>query len=100
MPLKLAEGDSPFELKKREIFNGLIRGRWGDSVTPAMTDVKADEDVFIQYEDDDEKPRIMLDIEKSIDSTSRLINQKPFYDRLINVEFGLQSGDLCRREKL
>ena len=42
-PLQVSERHSPVEIKKREIFYNLIRRRWGDSVTPARTEVKADE---------------------------------------------------------
>ena len=76
--LQVAERHSPVELKKREIFNDLIKRRWGDSVTPARTDVKADEDVFIEYEDEDEEPRIIPDVEESVDSTGLLLNQQNF----------------------
>ena len=99
-PLQVAERHSPVELKKREIFNEMIKRRWGDSVTPARTDVEANEDVFMEYEDDDEKPRIIPDIEESVDSTGRLINQQPFYDRLINAEVELQSGELMQTGKV
>ena len=75
IPLQVAEKHSPVEIKKREIFNDLIRRRWGDSVTPARTDIKADVDVFIAYEDEDEKTRITPDIEESVDSNGRLLNQ-------------------------
>ena len=50
------------------------------------SDVKADEDVLIENEDDDEKPRIMPDVEASFNSTGRLINQQPSCDRLINIK--------------
>ena len=58
-----------------DIFNDLIRRRWEDSVTSARTNVKDDEDIFIEHEDDREEPRIMPDIEESVDSTDRLLNQ-------------------------
>ena len=98
--MQVAESHSPVELKKREIFNDLIRRRWGDSVTPTRTDIKADEEIFMEYEDDEEEPRIIPDIEESIDSTGRLLNQQSFYDRLINSEVELQSGELMQTGKV
>ena len=89
IPLQLAERYSSVELKNREIFNDLIRRRWIESLTPARTDIKADEDVFIEYEDDEEEPIIIPAIEDFFDSTSRLINHQPFYYRLINAEVKL-----------
>ena len=100
MDLQVFERHSPVELKKREIFNDLIKRRWEDSVTLVRTYVKADEYVFMEYEDDDEEPRIALDIEESVDLTGMLINQQPFYDRLINAEVVLQSGELMQTEKV
>ena len=83
-----------------EIFDDLIRRRWGGTVTPARTDVKADEDFFMKYEDDGEEPRIIPDTKESVDSTGRLLNQQPFYDRLVNAEVELQSGELMQTGKV
>ena len=63
----------------------MIRKRWGDSVALVQAGVEV-EDVFHEHEDEDEKPKTMPDIEDSVDSTGRVINQKPFYDALINAE--------------
>ena len=60
-PLHVAKRHSHVELHKREIFNDLIKRRLGDSVTPERSDVKADEDVFMEHEDDDEELRITSD---------------------------------------
>ena len=71
-PMQVAERHSPIEsdvsiergfIGYIEIFNDLIRRRWGDTVTPARTDVKADEDVFMECKDDGEEHRIISDIE-------------------------------------
>ena len=67
-----------------------------NSVTLARSDVKAVEDVFMEHEDDEEEPRTTLDIEESVESTGRLLNQQPFYDRLINAEVEMQSGELMQ----
>ena len=44
------------------IFNDLIKRRWGDAVTPAKTDDKSDDDVFMEHEDDEEELRIIPDV--------------------------------------
>ena len=56
--------------------------------------------MFISYEDEDEKTRITPDIEESVDSNGRLLNQQPFYDRLINAEAELQSGEIIQTAKV
>ena len=82
-----------------EIFNDLIIRRWGDAVTLARSDVKTDEDIFIKREDDGEDSRIIPDIKASVDSTGKLLNQQPFYDRWVNTEAELQSGELMQTRK-
>ena len=72
----------------------------GDLVTPEKTDVKFDEHVFIEHEDDDEAPRIIPCIKESIDSTDILINQQHFYDTLINTEVELQLGEMIQTIKV
>ena len=62
MPLQVAESHSPVELNKREIHNNLIKRTWGDSVTPARTYVKADEDVLVECEDNDKEHRTMFNL--------------------------------------
>ena len=107
-PLQLSERHSPVErdvsiergfIDYIEIFDDLIRRRWGGTVTPERTDVKADEDFFMKYEDDGEETRIIPDKKESGDSTGRLLNQQPSYDRLVNAEVELQSGELMQTGK-
>ena len=60
-------------------------------------------DEFEEYEDDFEKPCVILEIEDSIDIKGRLLNQQPAYDRLINTEVqmqirdGIQTGKVVQR---
>ena len=42
----------------------------------------------------------MLDIEESVDSTGALVNQKPFYDKLVNAEVQLQLGCIMQTGKV
>ena len=41
-------------------------------------------DKFEEYMDNDEEPRIVSDIEHSVDFTGKLLKQKPEYDKMIN----------------
>ena len=54
----------------------------------------------MECDDDEEMPRIISDVEHSIDLTGRLLNQQPFYDRLINAEVEMQSGKLTQTGKV
>jgi hypothetical protein len=89
-PLNTAELHSSTEAKKRSIYDALIEGRWGTAMSAPPKESKEDE--FEEYTDDDEQPRIIPDIEDSVDSNGRLINQQPMYDRIINAEVQLQNG--------
>jgi hypothetical protein len=48
-PLKVEELHSATELKKREIFNGLIERRWGTSINPPTVSDAKDDDDFEEY---------------------------------------------------
>ena len=48
------------------------------------------ESVFDEYEDDDENKRVIPDVEDTVDVTSKLLNQHPAYDQIINAEVALQ----------
>jgi hypothetical protein len=91
-PLKTEQLHSPEEERKRNIFNGLIERRWGTSINPPIIPVIDDDDFnnFYEHADDDESPRIVHDIEDTLDSTGQLINQQPAYDRLLRSEVSLQ----------
>ena len=65
--------------------NSLIRKSQGDSITPAIEDVKV-EDIFEEHEDWDEEHRTTPDVEEQVDSTSTIINQQLFCDKLVNAE--------------
>jgi hypothetical protein len=90
-PLKVDELHSPTEMKKREIFDGLIERRWGTSIKP-LTISDNDNDLTV-YEDDDEEARVVPDIEDSVDATGKLLNQQPAYNRILHSEVSLQLGE-------
>ena len=92
-PLKPAEIHSPTELKKREIFDGLIEKRWGTSIKPPNDSRNDDEPEFEEYEDSEEQARKVPEVEDVVDTNGRLLNQNPAYDKLINAEVALQLGE-------
>jgi hypothetical protein len=98
-PLKAEELHGPIDQKKREIFKELIVKRWGTSINkpppePLDNDDDWDKgDDWEEYEDDNEPARVVPDIEDMVDSSGRLLNQQPAYDKLINAEVQLQLGE-------
>ena len=97
-PLNPDEIHSDVEAAKRKLFDELIERRWGTSINPPnpiSSDVSKDTDdnEWEEAYDNDEDARVIPDVEDTVDSTGRLINQQPLYDRLINAEVQLQLGD-------
>ena len=89
-PLNIDELHSPFETKKREVFDELIKRRWGSPMTPSNTQQQK---VFKKYEDHEQQQQPTLEVEDIVDSTGKLINQQPAYDQIINAEVELQLGE-------
>ena len=89
-PLKVDELHSPVEIKKREVFDELIKKRWGSPMTPSNTQQQK---VFEKYEDHEQQEQPTLEVEDIVDSTGKLINQQPAYDQIINAEVQLQLGE-------
>ena len=71
-PLKVDEIHSPVEIKKREVFDELIKRRWGTPMTPPNTQQPK---AFEKYEDHEQKEQPTLEVEDIVDSTGKLINQ-------------------------
>ena len=90
-PLHTAELHSASERSKREAFTALIERRHGTSIQPPPSN---DDDKFYDPYEDDEQPQFTTpDIEDTVDSTGKLLNQCPAYDRMINAEVQMQIGD-------
>ena len=89
-PLKGDEIHSPVEIKKREVFDELIKRRWGTPMTPPNTQQP---NAFEKYEDHEQKEQPTLEVEDIVDSTGKLINQQSAYDQIINAEVQLQLGE-------
>ena len=71
-PLKVDELHSPVEIKKRKVFDELIKRRWGSPMTPSNTQQQK---VFEKYEDHEQQEQPTLEVEDIVDSTGKLINQ-------------------------
>ena len=71
-PLKVDEIHSPVEIKKREVFDELIKRRWDTPTTPPNTQQPK---AFEKYEDHKQKEQPTLAVEDIVDSTGMLINQ-------------------------
>ena len=55
---------------------------------------------FNEDEDNEEEPKVILDIEESVDLTGRLINQKLSYNKLVSTEVSLQQGNSLQTVKV
>jgi hypothetical protein len=82
---------------KQKVFDALIERRWGTSINPSITKDTEDSDngdnKFEEYEDDDEKARIVPEIEDTAGSNGGLLNQMPAYDPILHSEVSLQTGE-------
>ena len=94
-PLHLGELTSPREQSKHQSFDALIERRIWTSINPVqqLNDNDGKFGIFEPYENDDEVIQSEPEIEDTIDTTGRLLNQSPAYDRMINAEVRIQLGD-------
>ena len=99
-PLRVDELHSKMEQKKRDTFDALIERRWGTSITPPPVSPSNTDDPWEEYQDEDESPRQIPDIEETVDANGRLIGQQPAYDKLINAEVLLQNGTKVQAAKV
>ena len=83
MATKSYELHSPVEIKKREVFDELIKRRWDSPMTPSNTQQQK---VFEKYEYHEQQEQPTLEVEDIVDSTGKLINQQPADDQIINAE--------------
>ena len=88
--LSVAELHSKTESEKRDVFDKLIKRRWGTSITPPKTSDQTEDSNFEEHTDEDEDPRVIPETEDTVDSRGRLIDQQPVCDRLINAKVQLQ----------
>ena len=83
-PLKVDELHSPVEIKEREVFDELIKRRWGSPMTPSNTQ---QQEVFEKYEDHEQPEQPTLEVENIVDSTGKLINQQQHMTKLSMLKF-------------
>ena len=84
----------PLQVAKiHSLFDDLIERRWGTSISlPSKPVGKSNDPMLEIYEDNSEERRTVPDIEDSVDSNGRLVNQLPAYAHLLNVEVQRQLG--------
>lgn len=92
-PLKPEELRSETENDKRKLFDALIAKRHGTSMNKPKPHSSEEDKAFDEYEDPDEDARIIPDIEDTVDSTGKLINQQPAYDAILNAEVRMNVGN-------
>ena len=96
----MAELHSDQEQSKQKVFDQLVKRRWDTSINVPNTNILKYENEFEGYEDEDEEPWIVDDIEDAVDSTGNLINQKPICDQLLNMQVSMQSGNVVLKGKV
>ena len=94
----MAELHSPTELKKCDVFDKLFERRWGKAIIPLK--LENDTKEWLEYEDDMEEPRMVLETEDVVDATGTQLNQNPAYDRNINSEVVLQIDSEVKKGKV
>ena len=89
-PLQVAKVHSPEEKERRKIFDACISSKLGTSVTPpsqeAVDELQA---TWEEWGDNDEDPRIVPEIEDTVDASGHLLEQQPAYNNIINAEVHL-----------
>ena len=102
-PLNPSEIHSEVEIKKRQVFDELIERRHGTSINPPKP-MKGDPDTaepdFETDFVDNGQTGDLPDIEDILDSTGKVLNQQPMWDKLINAEILLQQGDRLQLGKV
>ena len=98
-PLTIAEKHSVVEDKKHDVFDALIERRMGTSInlpTPEDRGPTTEDPINeIDLEDDNEKdgPVESPSHEDILDSTGRILEQQPAFDKIIKAEVMIQNGD-------
>jgi hypothetical protein len=102
-PLNPSEIHSKVEIKKRRIFDDLIERKHGTSINPLKpmkgeSDTKEPDDA--DGDADTESAGELPDIEDILDSTGKVLNQQPMWDKMINAENILQQGNKLQLGKV
>ena len=83
-PLHVDDLHSSEEQKKQNIFVALIERRWNTSTNPPPVSTTSNDNIWEKHKDEDELDRIIPEIEDTVDSKGRQLNQHPSYNKLIN----------------
>ena len=75
------------EIKYHATFDTLIKRRWGTSMNPPK---ETELQTFNPYEDDDEPMHPSAEIEDTLDTNGKILNQLPAYDKLLNAKVQMQ----------
>jgi hypothetical protein len=86
-PLSITEKHSLVVSKQQKIYDALVEGRWGTSMSALPKE--SSDNTFEEYEADDKELSIIPEVEDTVDSNGRLLKQQPMYDPLINAEVQL-----------
>ena len=89
------------EVKKRLFFDELIERIWETAISapPTPTPNKNNND-FVPYEDDDETPRLISELDDLVDSNNKAMNVQPAYDQLIHMDLQLPHHDTMKLAKV
>ena len=82
---------SPVEGKKCNVFKALIERSMGTSINPPPT--TEDQDPTTEEPDNMDEPVESPNHEDILDSTGRILEQQPAFDKIINAEVMIQNGD-------
>ena len=68
------------------LFDELIERRRRTAINaPPTPTSNNNNDVFVPYEDDGEKPRLILELDNPVDENNKAMNVHPAYDQLIHM---------------
>ena len=98
----MAETHKEEEIEKRNLFDKMIERRWGTLINPPkeyIVKTPDNEEVWENYQDNDEIPRIMPSQEEIVDHKNNTLCQQPAYDKMINAEVTLQCGETIEEAK-
>ena len=90
-PLKTAKSTSETELRKRQLFDTLIRSKLGDSMVKPTTPLPTD---YIPYSDGNMDPPSLHEIDEDpVQPNGATVFEKPITDHWIHAELNLPQGE-------
>ena len=89
--LKVDEIHSATEINDRKISDGLITKIWDTFINPPTSSTGPEKE-YEEYKYKDEPEHVLPDIEDTVDTNVKLLNQQPAYDKIIKLEVYHQLG--------